>query len=148
MGLFHLPVADNWAWLILGALLITAEMLAPGFFLMWIGGAALLVGLATWILPIGAELQLILFAVIAPSAVYAAKRWFVSNAIESSDPDLNNRGARLTGEVVTVVEALDGGRGRVKVGDSVWTAKGDNAPVGTKLRVSGCDGSVLLVEPV
>jgi inner membrane protein len=147
MGLFDLPVADHWAWLILGALMVTAEMLAPGFFLMWIGGAALLVGLATAVLPIGAELQLILFAVIAPAAVYAARRWFVTNAIQSADPDLNNRGARLTGEVVTVVEALDGGRGRVKVGDSVWTAKGANAPIGAKLRVTGCDGSVLLVDP-
>jgi inner membrane protein len=145
MGLFDLPVADHWAWLILGALLITAELLAPGFFLMWIGGAAIIVGIATLILPIGSEVQLILFAVIALATVYAARRWFVTNAIVSDDPELNNRGARLTGEVVTVVEAIEGGRGRVKVGDSVWSARGEDAPVGAKLRVTGIDGSVLTV---
>ncbi len=148
MGVFHLPMADHWAWLILGAVLMMAELLAPGFFLMWIGGAAIVVGIATLILPIGSELQLILFTIVALAAVLSARRWFAANAIESDDPQLNNRLARLTGEVVIVVDAISGGRGRVKIGDSVWSAKGADAPVGAQLRVSGEEGGVLTVGPI
>ena len=45
-------------------------------------------------------------AVLAVAAVYAGRRWFAMNPIESSDPNLNDRGARLIGETVTVVEAI------------------------------------------
>ena len=68
--------------------------------------------------------------------------------IASEDPNLNNRGARLTGEVVTVVEAIADGRGRVKVGDTEWSARGGDAAAGARVRVTGADGAVLLVEGV
>ena len=43
--------------------------------------------------------------------------------------------------------AIDGGSGRVKLGDSEWIAKGPDAAPGTRMRVSGADGAVLMVEP-
>ncbi|MFN5643675.1 MAG: NfeD family protein, partial [Sphingomonadales bacterium] len=61
-------------------------------------------------------------------------------------PKLNDRGARLAGEIVTVVQAIEHGRGRVRVGDSEWNARGDDAPVGAHVRVTGAEGAVLLVE--
>ena len=36
--------------------------------------------------------------------------------------------------------------GRVRLGDSEWLAKGPDAEPGTRMRVSGHDGAVLLVE--
>ena len=54
--------------------------------------------------------------------------------------------ARLIGETVTVVDAIVDGRGRVKVGDGVWPAKGADCEVGTKVRITGADGTVLVVE--
>ena len=64
----------------------------------------------------------------------------------SQDPLLNDRTARLVGEIVTVVEPIDNGRGRVKVGDSVWPCRGPDAPVGSQVRVVGAEASVLKVE--
>lgn len=148
MGLFNLAIADSWAWLILGCILIIAEMLAPGFFLMWVGGAALLTGIVTWVLPIGSSAQFILFAVSAVVSIYAGRRWFARNDIISDDPNLNNRGARLIGEIVTVVGAIEGGSGRVKVSDGVWIAKGADAAVGAHVRITSVDGAVLKVEAV
>jgi hypothetical protein len=52
----------------------------------------------------------------------------------------------MTGEIVTVVEPITNGHGRVKVGDSVWNARGMDAAIGTAVRVTGSDGSILLVE--
>jgi inner membrane protein len=136
----------HWFWLILAALLATAEMIIPGVFLIWFAAAATLTGLAAFVLPIEATAQGVLFAILSVVAVYAGRRWFARNPIESADPMLNDRGARLVGEVVTVVEAIANGRGRVKVGDGVWTARGSDAAVGQNVKVTGAEGSVLLVE--
>ena len=136
----------DWFWLVAGVVLAIAEILVPGFFMIWLAAAAIATGLIAMHLPITMPLQILLFAVLAVAAVYAGRRWFALNPIESSDPKLNDRGARLVGETVTVVEAISNGRGRVKVGDGVWIAKGPDAAVGANVRVTGSDGSTLLVE--
>jgi len=138
----------HWIWMILAAILGTAEIIMPGFFLIWIGLAALVTGVFTLLTGITEPAQFAVFAVLAIAAVYAGRRWFALNPIESSDPLLNDRAARLVGETVTVVEAIDGGSGRVRVGDGVWPAKGLDAPIGTRLRVAGIDKGVLVVDPL
>jgi membrane protein implicated in regulation of membrane protease activity len=50
------------------------------------------------------------------------------------------------GEVVVVTQAINDGSGRVRQGDSEWLAKGPDAEPGTRMRVSGHNGTVLLVE--
>lgn len=142
------PIEAHWVWLILAAVLGTAEIILPGFFLIWIGLAALVTGLVTMLTGIGEPAQFVIFAVLSIAAVVAGKRWFALNPIETSDPHLNDRTARLIGEVVTVVEAIEGGTGRVRVGDGVWSAMGANAPVGTRLRVTGAVSGRLTVEPL
>ena len=141
-------VEAHWFWVLAGALLGTAEIIVPGFFLIWFAIAAIATGILAFLLPISIAAQIGIFAALAVATVYAGRRWFASNPIVSSDPNLNDRGARLTGEIVTVVEAIEHGSGRVKVGDSIWSARGGNAGVGDKVRVTGADGAVLLVEGV
>ena len=138
---------SHWLWLIVGALLGIAEILIPGFFLIWLSVAAIITGIVGFLLPISMAAQMALFAVLAIAAVYSGRRWFAMNPIESSDPNLNDRGARLIGESVVVVEAIIGGRGRVKVGDGVWIAKGADAAVGARVRITGSDGATLNVDP-
>jgi membrane protein implicated in regulation of membrane protease activity len=118
----------------------------PGAFLMWIGIAALITGLVALLVPIGVPVQLFVFAVTAIASVYVGRRVLVRNPIESADPLLNDRGARLIGEIVTAVTAIDASQGRVKVGDGVWPARGAIADIGDRLRVIGIERSVLLVE--
>ena len=64
----------------------------------------------------------------------------------ASDPLLNERAARLIGQTVTVETAIENGKGRVKVGDGVWNARGPDAPSGAQVRVVGADGTCLTVE--
>jgi membrane protein implicated in regulation of membrane protease activity len=140
-------LADHWWWLIAAVVLGGAEILAPGFFLIWLAAAALLTGLLTMILGLPLSAQLGLFAIAAVAGIYAARRWLRSNPIVSSDPLLNDRVARLIGEIVIVTEAIEAGRGRVRVADGMWSARGPDSPVGTKVRVVGAEGTTLLVEP-
>lgn len=136
----------HWLWLIAAGLLGIAEMIAPGVFLIWIGAAALLTGLVTWLLPIPLIAQLLLFAVGSVVAVYAGRRYLRDNPILSDDPLLNDRLARLVGQVVTAVEPVNADSGRVKVGDSVWNARGGPAAIGDRLRVTGSAQGILTVE--
>lgn len=136
----------HWTWLAIGLFLAAAEIAVPGFFLIWLAAAAAITGLVAWIMPVSFALQVLLFAVLSIGLVLAARRWLRTNEIESADPAMNDRGARLLGDTVLVTHAIDGGTGRVRHGDSEWLAKGPDAPPGTRMRISGHDGAVLIVE--
>jgi inner membrane protein len=140
-------VAPHWGWLALGVVLATAEMLAPGYFLIWLAAAALLTGLLALLLPIAVSWQIALFAALSVAAVLLGRRWLRANPIVSPDPLMNDRGARLVGQSVVVTRAFVGGDGRVRHGDSEWQARGPDAEPGTRMRIVGHDGSVLIVEP-
>ena len=46
----------HYAWLALGLVLAVAEIVIPGVFLIWLAGAAVIVGMLTWFVPIGIPL--------------------------------------------------------------------------------------------
>jgi membrane protein implicated in regulation of membrane protease activity len=137
---------SHWAWLAVGLVLAVAEMAVPGFFLIWLAGAAIVTGLLAWAVPLSLAWQIVIFAVLALVAVFAGRRFLAANPVVSADPLMNDRGGRLVGETVVVTQAIDGGSGRVRQGDSEWLAKGPDAEPGTRMRVSGHQGTVLLVE--
>jgi inner membrane protein len=135
-------------WLILGVVLAILEIVAPGFYLAWVGLAAILTAGATAVFGFQFVAQGIVFAALAVATVFVARHYFQRAPIVSDDPLLNDRSARLVGAVVTAVEPVDASQGRVKVGDSVWSAKGASAAVGDRLRVTRVDGGILVVEAV
>jgi membrane protein implicated in regulation of membrane protease activity len=136
----------GWLWLIGGVLLLIAEVIAPGFFLIFIGAAAIITGLFTVLFDLGTAPQLALFALYAVIAVFIGRRFYANQASDSTDPLLNDRAARLVGKVVTAVEAVDEHNGRVRVGDSEWSARGGPAAAGERVRITGIDGNCLKVE--
>ena len=136
----------HWAWLSIGVLLAAAEIVAPGFFLVWLGAAAIVTGVVAWIVPIGIPLQLAIFALLSIVALYAGRKYLRDNPITTTDPLLNQRGGRLVGEVLTVTKAIEDGRGRAKVGDGEWPVRGPDTVEGSKVRVVSADGGVLVVE--
>jgi hypothetical protein len=142
-----IPFDPAWFWLIGGVVLLIAELIAPGFFLMFVGAAAILTGILAVALPISPALQLGAFAVLAIAiARFGGRRAYASRYDHSSDPSLNNPVHRLLGRVVIVVEPVDGNGGRVRVGDSVWPARGGPASVGERVRIVDVDGNCLKVE--
>jgi hypothetical protein len=78
--------------------------------------------------------------------VLGGRRWYERHPVGSADPMLNDRTSRLIGETVVVVNAIENGHGRVRVGDGVWPARGPDAPAGAHMRVTGADGTCLQVE--
>lgn len=139
-------VEPHWAWLALGLVLAIGEMTIPGVFLIWLALAALATGVAAWIVPIALPVQVAVFAGLAILSVFAGRNWLRANPVEPADPKMNDRGARAVGETVVVTQVIEGGSGRVRLGDSEWLARGPDAEPGTRMRVSGHDGAVLTVE--
>ena len=136
----------HWLWLIGATILGIAEILVPGVFLIWLAAAAALTGFATMVFGLDAPFQFVLFALLAIASVWWGRRWYTDHPVESSDPLLNDRAARLIGQTVLVVEDIRHGRGRVRIGDSVWEARGEDAPAGSMVRVTGAQGTCLTVE--
>jgi membrane protein implicated in regulation of membrane protease activity len=140
-------IDNHWVWLIAAAVLGIAEMIIPGVFLIWLAAAAAITGVVTLIFGFALGFQFGLFAVLALAATTIGRRWYRDNPVESEDPLLNDRAARLVGQTVLVVGAIENGRGRVAVGDSVWQARGPDAEIGARVTVMGAEGSCLKVEP-
>lgn len=138
----------GWLWLIGGVLLLIAEVIAPGFFLVFIGAAAMATGLFTVLFGLGVAPQLALFAVYAVIALMVGRKVYGNRHSESTDPLLNDPSGRLVGKTVTVVSPVDEHGGRVRVGDGEWSARGGPAETGERVRIIGVDGNCLRVEAV
>jgi membrane protein implicated in regulation of membrane protease activity len=143
-----LDLEPHWLWLIAATLLAIAELIFPGVFLVWIAAAAAATGVATLVFGVAVGFQFALFALFAIGSVMLGRRRYMVNPVESSDPLLNDRTARLIGRTVTVAAAIEHGEGRVRVGDSVWPCRGPDAAEGSRVRIVGTDGNCLQVEAV
>ena len=141
-----MDIEPGWLWMIGGVLLLIFEIIAPGFFLVFIGAAAMATGAFALLFGLGTVAQLALFALYALLAVMVGRRFYANAARHGGDPLLNDRSARLVGKVVTVVAAVDEHGGRVQVGDGQWSARGGPAGPGEQVRITGVEGNCLKVE--
>jgi len=136
-----------WHWWLLGLVLVVVEMVAPGFFLLWIGLAAGVTGLVLFIVPgMSWEVQFVLFGVLALASVTGARYYVRRNPIGTEDATLNRRGSQYIGHVFNLDEAIVNGVGKVRVGDGWWRAQGPDLPAGARVKVVGVDGNMLKVE--
>ena len=54
----------------------------------------------------------------------------------------------MIGQTVRVSDAIEGGRGRVRVGDGEWPASGPDQPAGAKVTIVSVDAGVVRVQPL
>lgn len=141
-----MDIPAGWFWAIGGLILLIAEIVAPGFFLIFLGVAAIATGLFTLLFDLSLGPQLILFIIYTALAVMIGKRWYAEPANTDQALRLNNPSDRMIGKSVLVVDPVDEHGGRVRVGDGEWNARGGPAPAGARVRVVAVDGNCLLVE--
>ncbi len=138
----------GWWWAIGGLILLIAEVVAPGFFLVFVGAAAIATGLFSLMFDLGLPFQLSLFVLYTGLAVLIGKRWYAEPHDGDQRHAINEPAKRLVGKSVTAVTDIDDPGGRVRVGDGEWNARGGPAAAGDRLTVTGVDGNCLMVEPV
>lgn len=144
----YLNQIEFWHWWIAAAVLVGIEMLAPGFFLLWMGIAAGLVGLLLLVAPeISWQIQFIVFAVVSVGTVVAWRAYLKKHPTESDLPNLNRRGAQYVGRTFTLDEPIVNGKGKIKVDDTIWRITGADLESGSKVKVVSCEGTILRIEP-
>ena len=134
-----------WNWWVLGVVLMAVEALLPGFFFLWMGVAALVVGLALTVLPdLGWAWQVLWFAVLSVGSIVAWQIRLRQHPTQTADPLLNRRGHQYVGRVFTLDTPVVNGHGKIRVDDSTWKVVVDqDYPAGTRLRIVGVEGVLL-----
>ncbi|MGP1126824.1 NfeD family protein [Serratia sp. CY56464] len=141
-----------WFWLSLGGVLLAAEMLGAGGYLLWSGVAALLVGVLIWLLPqLSWAWQSATFAVLTVVVAYLWWYWLRRRpaAASGGSPVLNQRNRQLIGTRATLTEPMHNGMGRINIGDSSWRAQAaEDLPAGTEVEVVAVEGVTLVIRAI
>lgn len=148
MILAWIKALGPWAWWIAGLVLLGLEIAVPGNVLVWLGVAAVLTGALALGLDVGWQIELLVFAVLALVLVVVGRRFFARASAAGEEPLLNERATRLVGNVHVLSEPIVGGRGTLRIGDANWMVAGPDLPSGTRVKITGHDGSVLSVARV
>ncbi|MDU8924458.1 NfeD family protein [Pasteurellaceae bacterium LIM206] len=138
-----------WHWLILGLLLLIAETVLPGVFLLWWGLAAIVIAGVQALLPAVSLTSLgISYAVLA--VIFSLAWWKYQHRRDQRDEShsvLNQRSHAMLGQQGTVRE-IHGNIGRGHFGDTTWRIQGDRLKPGDPIKVVGVQGITLYVEKI
>lgn len=141
-------LATHYGWWLLALLLIGAEILAPGFFMLWIGVAAAVMGIVMLVLPdMSFPWQVVLFVVLSLASCLLYWK-FIRHArhARTDQPLLNRRAEQYVGRRYVLDSAIVNGHGKARVGDSLWLVEGPELPAGSAIEVVSVDGSTLKVR--
>jgi len=148
----------NWTWILwvlLGAILIVAEVFSSGFVLLWFGIGALAAAFAGLIGISNLGLQFLIFAGVSIALTAASRTIFINYFSREKTGDSLRTGAdALPGKIGIVVSSSRGGlkEGAVKVLGSTWTAfpaEGEEPlEAGERVRVERMEGASLWVRRV
>lgn len=139
-----------WNWLLLGLVLLAAEMATPGgFYILFFGLAALIVGaLAGLDLLNTAWLQWLLFSVLSMISLFLFRNSLLvwMKAREPAGPDVDS----LVGEVAILAEDVPPGEvGKVELRGASWNARNAGPTLlakGHRSRVERVDGLTLWIS--
>ncbi|HLN48599.1 MAG: NfeD family protein [Steroidobacteraceae bacterium] len=139
-----------WSWMIGGAIMLGAELgfVNAQFYLVFVGSAALVVGLVSVATPtLASWAQWALFAILAIVSMVT----FRSRLYRRLRGHLPAVQAGPVRGVLTLPNSLDPGQScQVEYGGTYWTVRNDStAPMhfGTRARITSVQGLTLLVRP-
>lgn len=126
-----------WHWFALGLLLLIVEMSGAGGYLLWIGIAAGITGGVLFAVPdLGWQLQLLVFSIASVACALGWWQYQVRHPREVDEPLLNQRSAQYIGRIFTLSDAVENGRGKIRVDDSFWeVSAAEDMPAGTRVKV-------------
>ncbi|HPF16733.1 MAG TPA: NfeD family protein [Thermotogota bacterium] len=108
-------------WMILGFVLLIAEMFTATFFIMWFGVSALITALFSWLWVSSVTIQLLIFAICSFLLVLFTKK--LTNKF-SGEPSRKITQDEIIGKIGLVTETIlsDNSKGIVKIDGQEWRA--------------------------
>lgn len=142
--------ASPWWWIALALALGAVEIITFTYFMLWLGLAALTVGIALMAAPeLSGTGQVLGFAICTLVYTGIGWAWVRRRQPAGAVPGLNQRAAALIGRQAVVAEPFQAGIGRVDVDGVLWRARladGTEPPgTGAVLTISGAEGATLVV---
>ena len=132
-------------WLVLGLSLIILELFLWTVFLLWIGASAITVSIVFYLMPDTSWLiQLLIFVALSLASTFLAKRYY---PVKTVDDELHEKAKTYIGKECKV-SSIDDGAIKVKIGNSLWFAKGTELSVGQIVKIIDVESSTFIVEPV
>jgi len=139
-----------WHWLVLGVVLIVAEIFIPSFTILWFGLGALVVGVAALMVEMSLSLQVLLWSIFS---VLFTVLWFKlvkPRMVDSSNSQMAREAA--IGESGQVIKLPAGDtRGKLRfstpiLGEDEWEFSCDSeVALGDRLHIQEISDSVLIV---
>lgn len=142
---------DNiyWYWWALAFILLIIEMITVATFSLWLSIAAIILGAITWFYPeLSIYYQITLFSLLALVILGVGFKFFIKKQKISKENTsvLNQRMAGYIGQVFILETAIENGRGKVRIGDSLWIAVGEDLAQGSQVKVIDIIGTTLKVQ--
>ena len=131
-------------WLVFGLALIIVELFLWSMFLLWIGASAITISIVFYLYPeVSAGLQVFSFVLLSAVSTFLAKKYF---PVKTVDDELSINAKGHIGKECTVV-SIEKNIIKVKLGESLWFAKGCEMSVGQKVQIVDVESSTFIVEP-
>ena len=142
---------EPWHWLVLGFLLMIAEMFIPTFASLWFGTAAVIVAALTWLLPIPLLIQVLIWLSLSVLFMFAWVKYIKPLAVDRTKAGLG--GSVIIGETgMIVVKPQPDLLGTVRfnvpiVGADEWPCRtvDEIVEVGDRVVVTDIVGNELIV---
>jgi membrane protein implicated in regulation of membrane protease activity len=137
-----------WHWMVAAVLFAALETFVPGAVIIWFAASAGFVGLLLTVFAIPWQFQLIGFALLGAAAAVLYRAYLKRHPLADEQPNLNLRGQQYVGSELVLIEPIEQGAGKARVGDGVWKVAGPELPAGARVRVTGANGTILTVVAI
>jgi membrane protein implicated in regulation of membrane protease activity len=137
-----------WMWIVFGIVTLSTEILTPGgFYLMFVGASAIVVGAVAPFIKVE-WIEILLFAVLSIFCI-AVLRKPLAKRIAQSTPKADVQ--EFVGEIARAVDAIaPGASGAIELRGSTWQARNDGTVLldkNSQCTVISRDGLSFVVKP-
>lgn len=139
-----MPITVVWAWFIIAIALLIIELIKTNGYTLWLSVSAAIVALlAQSITTFALMYQLLLFILLSACL---CTWWFKS--LKNKPVQLNKLKIKeYLGRVYTLEKSVKSGKGQLEIDGLIWFVHSErDFPKGTKIRIKGNNGVVLLIE--
>lgn len=140
---------NHWHWLAFGLALLALELLGTAGYFLWLGLSALIVGALLTFIPMSWQLQWVSFGAFSLATTWLWwRKQFKKDKQGDASRELNQKSKQLIGQTIRLEEDFPVGKGRIKVGDTTWSAQSESfITAGELAQITQVKGIILTIEP-
>ena len=138
-----------WHWWIIATVLFIAELIISANVFLWMGISAIIIGIINYFIPsLDENITYILFAIFSIINAIGYRIWYTRQNQNTQEHHLNNPSEKYIGQTIILANPIKNGAGREKIGRSIWAIKGNDLPIGSKVKIIKSNSTTLIVEKI